>query len=112
VFTDPIADPEATTPEAVRADYEETLAGIVEREGASTVVDAAGVSEDTLDALVAGESPDLTVEEAAGILAVSDDYPPAEDLLLEVQDHVMLQMSSAVMDVDALVSGRDDDMEP
>jgi hypothetical protein len=112
VFTDPIADPEETTPEAVRADYEETLAGVVEREGASAVADASGVSEETLDALVAGESPELTVEEGAAILAASDDYPPAEDLLLEVQDHVMLQMSSAVMDVDALASGLDDDLDP
>jgi hypothetical protein len=112
VFTDPIADPEETTPEAVRADYEETLAGVVEREGASAVADASGVSEETLAALAAGESPELTVEEAAGILAASDDYPPAEDLLLEVQDHVMLQMSSAVMDVEALASGLDDDLDP
>jgi len=64
-----------------------------------------------LDALAAGESPELTVEEAAGVLGTSDDYPVAEDLLLEVRDHLMLQMSSAVMDVEALASGLDDDYD-
>jgi len=111
VFTEAIADPEGTTDEAVRADYEATLAGVVEAEGVDAVAADSGVDPAVLDALAAGESPELTVEEAAAILAASDDYPAAEDLLLEVQDHLMLQMSSAVMDVEALASGLDDDYD-
>ena len=111
VFTEAIADPEGTTDEAVRADYEATLAGVVEAEGVDAVAADSGVDSDVLDALAAGESPELTVEAAAGILGTSDDYPAAEDLLLEVRDHLMLQMSSAVMDVEALASGLDDDYD-
>jgi hypothetical protein len=111
VFTEAIADPEGTTDEAVRADYEATLAGVVEAEGVDAVAADAGVDPEVLDALAAGDAPELTVEQAAGILGASDDYPPAEDLLLEVRDHLMLQMSSAVMDVEALASGLDDDYD-
>lgn len=111
VFTDEIADPEGTTDEAVRADYEATLASVVEMEGVDAVAADSGVDSEVLDALAAGDSPELTVEEAAGILGTSDDYPAAEDLLLEVRDHLMLQMSSAVMDVEALASGLNDDYD-
>jgi hypothetical protein len=109
VFTEAIADPEGTTDEAVRRDYEATLAGVVEAEGVDAVAADSGVDPGALDALAAGDSPELTVEAAAGILGASDDYPAADDLLLEVRDHLMLQMSSAVMDVEALASGLDDD---
>lgn len=111
MFTDDIAAPEETTDEAVRADYEATLAAVVEAEGVDAVAADSGVASEVLDALAAGESPELTVEEAAGVLGTSDDYPVAEDLLLEVRDHLMLQMSSAVMDVEALASGLDDDYD-
>ncbi|SEW07188.1 DUF5791 family protein [Halobacterium jilantaiense] len=111
MFTEAIADPEETTDEAVHADYEATLAAVVEAGDIDAVAAESGVDSDVLDALAAGESPELTVEEAAGILGTSDDYPAADDLLLEVQDHLMLQMSSAVMDVEALASGLDDDYD-
>jgi hypothetical protein len=111
VFTDELRDPEETTAEAVRADYEATLSGVVEAAGVDDIAAASGVDEAVLDALANGESPEMTVEEAAGVLAASDDYPPADALLAEVQDHLMLQMSSAVMDVDALASGLDDDYD-
>lgn len=111
MFTEAIADPEETTDEAVRADYEATLAAVVEAGSIDAVAAESGVDSEVLDALAAGESPELTVEEAAGVLGTSDDYPAAEDLLLEVRDHLMLQMSSAVMDVEALASGLDDDYD-
>lgn len=111
MFTDEIQDPGETTADAVRADYEATLSGVVETVGVADAAAASGVDEAVLDALAAGESPDLTVEEAAGVLAASDDYPPADALVAEVQDHLMLQMSSAVMDVEALASGLDDDYD-
>lgn len=111
MFTDDIPDPEGTTDEAVRADYEATLAGVVEAAGVDDVAAASGVDPDVLGALADGGSPELTVEEAAGVLAASGEYPPADALLAEVQDHLMLQMSSAVMDVEALASGLDDDYD-
>ncbi|AHG03111.1 hypothetical protein HALDL1_05550 [Halobacterium sp. DL1] len=112
MLTDDIADPDAVTPEELRADYLSTLRDVVESGGVDAVAEQSGVSTERLDALVAGESLTFTLEEAAGILGTSDDWPAAEDILLEVRDHVMLQMSSAVMDVDALAAGLDGDLDP
>ena len=112
MLTDDIADPDAVTPEERRADYLSTLRDVVESGGVDAVAEQSGVSTERLDALVAGESLTFTLEEAAGILGTSDDWPAAEDILLEVRDHVMLQMSSAVMDVDALAAGLDGDLDP
>lgn len=109
VFTDEIQTPAETTADAVRAQYEATLADVIETVGSDAVAAHADIDADTIAALAAGDSPTLTVTEAADILAASDDYPPADTLQAELQDHVMLQMSSAVLDVDALARGLDGD---
>lgn len=112
VLADQIQDTEAVTAEDVRADYEAALARVVEAEGVDAVAAASGVDAARLGALVDGEPVELTVEEAAGVFALSDDYPDAEGLLLEVRDNLMLQMSSAVLDVEALARGLDDEFDP
>lgn len=112
MLADQIEDPNGKTAGDVRAAYEAALASVVETAGVDAVSEASGVDADRLAALADGESPVVTVEEAANVLAVSDDWPDAEGLLLEVRDNIMLQMSSAVMDVDALASGLDGDLDP
>ena len=112
MLADEIADPEDVTPVEVRVEYEEALAAIVEREGVEDAAAASGVDAERLDALLAGESPELTVEEAAALLALSEEWPDAEGIVLEVRDNLMLQMSSAVMDVDSLAAGLDVDLDP
>jgi len=112
VLADEIQDPGDQTPGQVRAEYEAALGRVVEAEGVDSVAAASGVDEAKLTALAGGDPVEITLEEAAGIFAVSDDWPDAESLLLEVRDNLMLQMSSAVMDVEALASGLDDDYDP
>ena len=112
MLADEIADPEDVTPEEVRAEYEAALARVVEREGVDAAAEASGVERERLDALVAGESPELTVEEAAALLALSEEGSDAEGIVLEVRDNLMLQMSSAVMDVDSLAAGLEGDLDP
>lgn len=112
MLAEEIQDPEAVTPREVRAEYEAALLRVVEDHGVEAVAAESGVDEDRLAALADGDAPTFTVEEAAGVLAVSDDWPAAEDILLEVRDNLMLQMSSAVMDVEALASGLDVDLDP
>ncbi|MCG1002198.1 MULTISPECIES: DUF5791 family protein [Halobacterium] len=112
MLADEIQDAEAVTAGDVRADYEAALAAVVEAEGVDAVADVSGVDEQRIAALADGESVELTLEEAAGIFAASDDWPDAEGLLLEARDNLMLQMSSAVLDVEALASGLDDDYDP
>lgn len=112
MLADEIQNPGELTAREVRAEYEAALGRVVDAEGVDSVAAASGVDEAKLAALADGESVELTLEEAAEIFAVSDDWPDAEGLLLEVRDNLMLQMSSAVMDVEALASGLDDDFGP
>lgn len=108
---DEIADPADVTPADLRARYERELAGVVERVGVDEAAAATDVDRERVEALVAGESPTLTVSEAASLYAL-DDARDADALLAEVRDHLMLQMSSAVVDVDALAAGIDGDLDP
>ena len=110
MLVDEIADPDAVSPADVRAEYFETLAAIVEAVGVDTAA-AETLEESTLESIVAGDQPELTVEEAAELLALSEEYPDAEAIVLEIRDSVMLGMSSAVMDVDAMEAGLPLDIE-
>ena len=111
MLVDEIADPDAVSPAEVRAEYVATIAAIVEAVGVETAAEETSVDESTLESLVAGEDPQLTMEEATELLALSEEYPDAESLLLEIRDSVMLGMSSAVMDVDAMEAGLPLDIE-
>lgn len=97
-----IDDLDATSPAELRAEYERHLASIVSEQGVSSVAESTSLDESTLNDLVDGESPPLSLEEAASILACTDSWPDAETVMLELRDTLMLRMSSAVMDVDAL----------
>lgn len=111
MLADEIADPEDVTAAELRAEYEKVLARVVEREGVDAAAESSGVERERLDALVAGESPELTVEEAAALLALSEEWPDADGIVLEARDNLMLQMSSAVMDVDSLAAGVEGDLD-
>lgn len=111
MLVDEIADPDAVSPEEVRAEYLATLAAIVEDVGVDTAAAETSLDESTLESLVAGEEPVLTLEEAAELFALSENYPDAESLVLEIRDSVMLGMSSAVMDVDSMEAGIPIDIE-
>lgn len=100
-----IPDPEGSSPQELRGRYEAELARIVESVGVEEAAAASGVDADRLAALAAGESPTITVEEAAAILGRSEEWPDADVILAESRDTLMLQMSSAVLDVEALEVG-------
>ncbi len=100
------------TGEALRADYDEVLAATVEQVGAGTVASETGIEETTLQRLLDGASPDLSLEEAAAILATHPDRPDAETLLAEARDLLLVGMSTAVLDVERVAAGIDSGMEP
>lgn len=112
VLTDTIEDPESVSADDVHEEYLDELAAVVEEYGVSTVATEAGLDEDYVTRIRDGSASMITVEDAARVLAVADDRPDAETIQAEVQDHVMLQMSSAVVDVDGLADGIDDDLDP
>jgi hypothetical protein len=99
-------------PDELRAAYDELLTQAIESVGVSTAATETGIGEQTLQSVVDGETPDLSLEDAAAIVALDDDQPDEETLLAEARDILLMGMSSAVLDVEALASGVDDALEP
>lgn len=111
MLRDEFEDPGERDPESLRTAYEAVLADIVESVGVETVAAETDVDESTLEALVAGESPDLTLEEAAAIVATDPDRPDADFIAADARDMLLMGMSTAVLDVEAIQSGIDGRME-
>ena len=102
--------PEEMTPDALRRAYEAQLRTVVEPLDAGTAAVESGVDADRIGALEDGPVPDLSVEDAAAILALDDDRPDAESIVLELRDHLLMAMTTGVVDVDTLAANVDLDL--
>ncbi|MFD1586939.1 DUF5791 family protein [Halorientalis brevis] len=111
MLRDEFETPGERDPEELQTAYEQELAETVETQGIDAVAEATGVDESTLEALVDGESPELTLEDAAGILATDPDRPDADFILADARDILLMGMSTAVLDVEAIQSGIDGQLE-
>ena len=105
MFHDVADDPGSLTPEALRELYEAELRGVIEGHGIAEVAEASGVDESTLRALADGESPELTLEEASAVMAVTEGTADAETIATVSRDALLMGMTTAVLDVEAVESG-------
>jgi hypothetical protein len=94
------------------AAYGTVLAETVGAVGVGGVVDATGLDQETVEAFADGDIADRTLGEAVAVLASSPDRPDADALQAEAQDILLMGMTTAVMDVESLASGIDDELEP
>ena len=101
---DVVEDPASRSPAALRAAYEARVREAVDAVGVEAAATASGVDEATVAALAAGESPELTVEDAAALLAAGEDGVDADVILAELRDHLLLGMTTGVLDVDTVAS--------
>ena len=101
---DAVDDPSDRTPAELLAAYRRELASVVDAVGIEAVAAESGVDRGALEALRADEPADLSVEEAAAILATADRYPGADAVVFELRDHLLMGMSTAVVDVDGLAA--------
>jgi hypothetical protein len=109
MLQDPI-DADTVTPEELCDRYVGAVRDAVAAAGAGTAADRTGVDADRLEALLEGEAGgEWTVEEAANLLALTEGVDP-EVVLAEVRDHLMLSMSTAVLDVDAVAANLDGEL--
>lgn len=108
---DEISEPGELTPEELREQYEAELAETVETVGVDAVVERAGVDREVVAGLADGAAPELTVEDAAAILATAEDAPAKDAIVAEVRDHLLMGMTTAVLDVDSLAAELDEDVE-
>lgn len=100
------------TAQSLHVAYTDRLATTVESVGLSTVAEQTDVDEERLRALCDGEVAEMTLEEATEVLATDDELPDAETLHAEARDILLMGMSMAVLDVEALASGVNDAMDP
>ncbi|WP_311171356.1 DUF5791 family protein [Halobellus ordinarius] len=103
---DAAEDPATLSPTALREAYEARLRDIVTDHGTETVAAESGVDPADLESLLDGPVPDLSVTDAAAVLALDDDRD-AETIVLELRDHLLLAMTTGVVDVDTLASNVD-----
>ncbi|QFU83320.1 DUF5791 family protein [Natronorubrum aibiense] len=99
------------SPAELRAEYDADLRSVIEQHGPDEVAAATDVDRDSLEALLEGDSPALTLTEAAQILALEDGEPDADEIVTIACEHLLLGMSTAVLDVDAIESHIDIDLE-
>ena len=107
---DVVEDPGGYTPTELCEAYVAKLRPVVETHGVETVAERSGVDEGKIDALAAGRTPDLTLEEATAILGVGDETPTAEDIVLEFRDDLLMGMTTGVLDVDTIAAETDLDL--
>lgn len=98
------------TPSALRTAYTERLRSTVEAVGPETVAAETDIEADRIEALAAGDAPDLTVEEAAAVLAVDPEEPDAEAIVFELRDHLLMGMTTGVLDVDTIAANVEVDL--
>ncbi|MGM0604401.1 MAG: DUF5791 family protein [Halobacteriota archaeon] len=106
---DAVDDPASVDPADVRRAYDRELKAVVEAIGVPTVADRVDVDAESLRALLEGEQPPLTVETAADILALGESYPDSDAIVFELRDHLLMGMTTGVLDVDTIAARIDVD---
>lgn len=107
---DAVEDPGTADAETLRRAYEAELREVLSTTDVGTVAATSDVEDDRLRRLAAGESPELTLEEAAAVLAAGDGAPSAEAIVYEVRDHLLMGMTTGVLDVDTIATEIDRDL--
>jgi hypothetical protein len=108
---DVIDDPGSISPDALREAYEAELRAAVEATGADTIVAETNLDPETVSRLGTSEGvPDLSVDDAAAVLATRDDTPDSETIVAHLRDHMMIAMATAVVDVDTVAANIDHDL--
>lgn len=107
---DAVDDPADRTPAELLAAYREELASVIDSLGVDAVAAESGVDRSTLEALQSDEPADVSLEEAAAILSTAERLPDADAIVYELRDHLLLGMSTAVLDVDTIAANLESDL--
>ena len=107
---DEIDDPDAITPEGLRARYERALADAVDAVGTDAAISETGLERETVESLAAGEPVELDISDAATLLALETDRT-AEEITAEIRDRLLLDMTTAVLDVETLAARLDRNLD-
>lgn len=100
------------SPAELRAEYGDDLERIIEERGLEHVSMLTGIDEDRLASIGTDEPPSLSLEEAAQIQSQGSGEPDPETIETMACEHLLLGMSTAVLDVDAVESELGIDLDP
>lgn len=98
------------SPSALQTAYEDRLRAVITAAGAETVAAETDIDVDRLDDLAAGETPSFSLTEAGAILAVDDETPDVDAIVYELRDHLLMGMTTSVLDVDTIAANVDTDL--
>lgn len=104
-----VPDDAGTEPDALQAAYETVVHEAVTASGVDEVAAETPLDAETAEAIAAENVPTLTVEEAAAVLSLTHDRDAAA-IEAELQDHLLLGMTTAVLDVDTIAGAIDLDL--
>jgi len=105
-------DADDQSPETLLKAYASVLASTLDSVGAADVVAATGLDRAVVEGVADGDVGEVSLEDAAAILAADPDRPDADAIQMEAQDILLMGMTTAVMDVESLASGIDSQLEP
>jgi hypothetical protein len=111
MFHELVADPGDLEAEELHERYRAALVDIVKTHGVEAAAAESGVETATVEALAAGESPELDHEAAAALLALDADMDAETAVQLD-RDALLMGMTNAVLDVESLASEADGALEP
>jgi hypothetical protein len=92
------------SPAALEAAYAALLASTLETVGRDRVAAETDLDGETLAAIADGDVAGVTLAEAAAVLATDEEYPDPEAVVFETRDHLLMGMTTAVLDVDTLAA--------
>lgn len=99
------------SPAALRTEYDDDLREAVDAVGLEAAADTTSVDADRLETFLEGGSPDLELEEAAEIQALAEGTPDPDTIVEMACEHLLLGMTTAVLDVDSLAGEIEIDLD-
>jgi len=98
------------TPESLLAGYGDRLATTLDAVGIDTAAEKTELDDEWVSAVADGDVDALSLTDAAAILALDESTPDSEAIVLETRDHLLMGMTTAVLDVDAVAAELDVDL--
>lgn len=106
-----VDSPGDRTPAELYELYLEAIVDAITERGVEVAADQSDVDAARLRELIDGGQPELTLEEAASILSLVDETVDAETIAMIARDELLMGMTTAVLDVEAVESGLDGELE-
>ncbi|GAB3702700.1 DUF5791 family protein [Halorubrum pallidum] len=97
------------TAASLRSAFGTALSETAADAGRTRLQEEAGLDAESADAALDGDVDEVTVADGAAVLALSDDRD-ADVVVAELRDHLLMGMTTAVLDVDTIAAGIDADL--